>query len=218
MTMKRYTTGEEFGNTFSHGLGIIFGIIAGYILLYTARESGDEWAVVSVCIYLFGMLSSYISSTWYHACRNEERKALLRKFDHAAIYLHIAGTYAPFTLVVLRDVGAWGWSLFAFVWLSAITGTILSFTNLKDHSHLETLCYVIMGCSILIAFKPLIDVLTPEGLISTVYWIIAGGISYVVGALFYSWRKVKYMHTVFHLFVLLGSVCHVIAIYTILEN
>lgn len=214
--MKKYTRGEEIANSVSHGFGILFGIAAGVILIKASIASKNAWAVAGVTFYLIGMLASYSTSTLYHSTINVKRKSLLRKLDHSAIYLHIAGTYAPFTLVVLRDAGAWGWSLFTFVWLSAIVGIILSFTNLKEHSNLETICYIVMGCSILIAFKPLTDVLSPEGLMSTVYWLIAGGVSYVVGALFYSLTKLKYMHFVFHLFVLFGSVCHVIAIYSIL--
>ncbi|MCP9612280.1 PAQR family membrane homeostasis protein TrhA [Coprobacter tertius] len=214
--MKKYTRGEEIANSVSHGFGILFGIAAGVILIKASIASKNAWAVAGVTFYLIGMLASYSTSTLYHSTNNVKRKSLLRKLDHSAIYLHIAGTYAPFTLVVLRDAGAWGWSLFTFVWLSAIVGIILSFTNLKEHSNLETICYIVMGCSILIAFKPLTDVLSPEGLMSTVYWLIAGGVSYVVGALFYSLTKLKYMHFVFHLFVLFGSVCHVIAIYSIL--
>ncbi len=216
MKKERYTKGEEIANASSHGLGILLGIIAGIILMRGAIQTNDMWIMVSFAIYLFGMLSSYITSTWYHTCTNVNRKALLRKFDHGAIYLHIAGTYTPFTLVVLRNAGAWGWSLFAFVWASAIVGFILSFIKLKEHSYLETVCYIAMGGSILVAFKPLIDCLSPLGSINAVYWLIGGGVSYIIGALFYSLTKMRYMHSVFHLFVLGGSVCHIIAIYSIL--
>ncbi|WP_165024275.1 PAQR family membrane homeostasis protein TrhA [Dysgonomonas sp. ZJ279] len=216
MRTRNYTQSEETANAISHGVGILIGLIAGWFMIAAAIQNGDPWAIGSVSIYLFGMLASYVTSTWYHSCRHEKRKALLRKFDHSAIYLHIAGTYSPFTLLILRDVGAWGWSLFAFVWVSAILGLIASFKKLKDHSHLETICFVVMGASILVAFKPLQETLAPMGLVSTLYWIIAGGVSYVVGALFYSWKKRRYMHTVFHLFVLGGSICHIMAIYSIL--
>ncbi|NDW10524.1 hemolysin III family protein [Dysgonomonas sp. 520] len=213
---KFYTREEEIANTYSHAVGIVLGIAAGCILLNVAIGSGNTWAVVSVGIYLFGMLASYVSSTCYHGCTHQKRKELLRKFDHSAIYFHIAGTYAPFTLIVLREVGMWGWSLFAFTWLAAIIGLIVSFRKLKKHSNLETVCFVIMGCSILVAIKPLSDVLSLSGQMNALYWLLAGGVSYIVGALFYSWTKKKYMHTVFHLFVLGGSVCHIIAIYLIL--
>ncbi|NDV96183.1 hemolysin III family protein [Dysgonomonas sp. 521] len=213
---KYYTKGEETANTVSHAAGIVLGIVGGYILLSAAITSGNNWAVGSVVGYLFGMLASYVTSTCYHGCRHEQRKELLRKFDHGAIYLHIAGTYVPFTLIVLRNEGVWGWGLFIFICLAAIAGLIMSFTKLKSHSNLETVCFVLMGCAILVAFKPLYDVLSGIGRISALYWLIGGGAAYIVGALFYSWTKRRYMHTVFHLFVLMGSVCHIVAIYTIL--
>lgn len=213
---KRYTLGEEVANSVSHGVGIIFGIVAGFFLMHKAIASNDPWAIYSVPLYLFGMLSSYITSTLYHSLKDGKAKELLRKFDHGAIYLHIAGTYSPITLVVLRNVGYWGWGLFIFVWLCAAIGFLLSFTNLKEHSNIETICFIAMGASILIAFQPLVNTLSPLHELNSVYWIIAGGASYIIGALFYSWRKVRYMHSVFHLFCLGGSICHAIAIYTIL--
>lgn len=216
MGSKYYTEKEELANTVSHGAGILLGVIGGSVLLDKAVASGSGWAIGSVIAYLFGMLASYVTSTCYHGCRHEQRKKFLRKCDHSAIYLHIAGTYIPFTLVVLRNEGAWGWSLFAFICAAAIAGLIVSFARLKDHSNLETVCFVLMGGAILVAFKPLVDVLSETGQIESLYWLIGGGVAYVVGALFYSWRKVRYMHTVFHLFVLAGSVCHLIAIYIIL--
>ncbi len=209
-----YTPGEEVANSVSHGIGILFGITAGFILMNVAIQSGDSWAIGSVPLYLFGMLASYTASTCYHSClHHPRRKALLRKFDHAAIYLHIAGTYSPITLVLLRNVGGWGWGLFAFVWLCAVAGCLLSFTRLKEHSNLETVCFVAMGSAILLAFKPLTEVVRPAGDMDIIWWILAGGASYVIGALFYSFHKVDYMHSVFHLFCLGGSICHVIAIY-----
>jgi len=213
---RAYTSREETANALSHGLGILLGIAAGCILMVAAVESGNHWKTVSVCIYLFGMLSSYFTSTIYHSCTNPLKKEFFRKFDHAAIYAHIAGTYTPFTLVVLRDSGAWGWILFSFIWLAAIVGIYFSFYKLKPHSNLETICFVLMGGSILAAFKPLTETLGAMNQMNSLYWLIAGGVSYIVGAIFYSWTKREYMHTVFHLFVLGGSLCHIIAIYIIL--
>ena len=110
MKNKRYSNGEEWANTLSHGAGILLGVIAGYFLLVKATENAEpQWAVACISVYLTGMLSSYISSTWYHGTRPGKTKELLRKFDHGAIYLHIAGTYTPFTLLVLRQAGGWGW-------------------------------------------------------------------------------------------------------------
>ncbi len=213
---RRYTFGEELSNTLSHGAGILLGVIVGYFLLGKAAANAEPvWATVCVIIYLVGMLSSYVSSTWYHGCQPGKRKELLRKFDHGAIYLHIAGTYAPFTLLVLRNAGGWGWGVFAFVWMAAIVGFILSFAKLKEHSYLETVCYVVMGASILVAIKPLYDCLSAQDAVSALWWLIGGGASYIVGAVFYSLRK-PYMHAVFHLFCLGGSVGHIIAIFQIL--
>lgn len=211
----KYTHGEEIANSVSHGFGILFGIIMGFFMIQAAVHSQNIWALRGVELYLFGMLSSYITSTWYHGCVNKKQKEVLRKFDHGAIYLHIAGTYSPILLIVLRESGYWGWSLFAFIWLAAAIGFILSFTNLKEHSYLETLCYIAMGGVILVAFKPLINILSPIGEMKVIWLIMAGGISYIIGAAFYSFRK-KYMHSIFHLFCLGGSVCHAWAIWYLL--
>ena len=159
------------------------------------------------------MLGSYITSTIYHAMPLRSKwKERLRHWDHAAIYWHIAGSYSPITLIALRQQGYWGWSLFCFIWLCAIAGTIVSFIKLKEHSNLETLCFVGMGLSVLVAFKPLINSVST----AAVVWIITEGICYITGALFYSLNKRKYMHSVFHFFVLAGSVCHIIAVWDVL--
>ncbi len=213
---RQYSQSEEKANALSHALGIVMGIAAGFLLLNAV--STNSWAVLSVWVYLFGMMASYITSTWYHGTTNPERKRILQKLDHASIYLHIAGSYTPFTLVTLRNEGWWGWGIFLFVWIAAIVGVALSFRRHDKHSHLETACYVIMGCSILIALNPLLDALSVDGKTSAFYYLVGGGVSYVVGALFYSWRKVKYMHTVFHFFVLGGSICHILAIFTVVSQ
>lgn len=214
--IREYSKKEEMANAISHAIGILLGIVAGYILITKASLSADSWAVGSVCVYLLGMLSCYIISTSYHACVDGETKRTLQKFDHASIYLHIAGTYTPFTLITLREAGMWGWALFTFVWTAAAIGVFASFKKSGKHSYLETVCYVIMGGSILVAFQPLTSILSSLGQIDALYWLIGGGVSYVIGAIFYSLAKVKYMHTVFHFFVLGGSICHIIAIYKIL--
>ena len=208
----RYTHGEELANTLSHGAGILLGIIAGYFLLIKAAAGNDpHWAVACVSVYLAGMLSSYISSTWYHASAPGTTKELLRKFDHGAIYLHIAGSYSPITLIALREDGGWSWGLFGFVWLCAIIGTVVSFRKMEEHSYVETVCYILMGLSVLVVFKQLFA-LSP----TACYWIIAEGVCYITGAAFYSLRKARYMHSVFHFFVLGGSACHMVAVWDIL--
>lgn len=164
--VREYSNKEELANTLSHSLGIVLGGIAACILLPKAYDSGNVWAVVSVVAYLIGMLSSYISSTLYHSCKNEKQKVLYRKYDHAAIYLHIAGSNVPFFLIVLIQEPFWCWPVFAVVATTAVVGVISSMRGLKAHSNLETVCYVLMGTTILIAFKPLTDILNQMGSIS----------------------------------------------------
>ena len=211
--MIRYTKKEEIWNAASHGGGVLLGVVVGIILLVWVFSNENDWARAGVILYLFGMLASYAASTVYHAVSPRSKwKERLRRWDHAAIYWHIAGSYSPLTLVALRQQGYWGWSLFTFVWLCAIVGTVISFVRLKEHSNVETLCFVGMGLSVLVAFKPLIDSVST----AAVVWIIAEGICYITGALFYSLNKKKYMHSVFHFFVLAGSVCHIVAVWDVL--
>ena len=209
----RYTKKEEIWNAASHGGGILLGVVMGIIFLVWCFQSDNGWARWGVILYLFGMLASYIASTLYHSIRHHSKwKERLRKWDHAAIYWHIAGSYSPLTLTALRTQGYWGWALFVFVWTCAIMGTIISFIRLKEHSNVETFCFVGMGLSILVAFKPLMDSVSSAAVI----WLIAEGVSYITGAVFYSFNKTKYMHSVFHFFVLAGSVCHIIAVWDVL--
>lgn len=206
-----YTKGEEWFNALSHGIGILIGAIGGGYLLHLAIENKAPWGIFGMILYLLGMLASYITSTWYHASIPSSRKSLLRKFDHASIYLHIAGSYSPIMLTTLLHAAYWGWGIFSFVWLCALLGVIISFRKLKDHSNLETICFVAMGCIIFIAFKTLYELAPVE----TIYWLLAEGASYIIGAAFYSCHKLPYMHSVFHLFCLGGTVCHMMALWHI---
>ena len=211
--MIRDTKKEEIWNAASHGGGILLGVVFGIIFLVWCFQGDNNWARIGVILYLFGMLGSYVASTLYHSMKHHSKwKERLRKWDHAAIYWHIAGSYSPLTLVALREQGYWGWSLFIFVWTCAVAGTIVSFIHLKEHSNLETICFVGMGLSVLVAFKPLMDSVSA----AAVVWLIAEGVSYITGAVFYSLNKKKYMHSVFHFFVLAGSICHIIAVWDVL--
>ena len=213
--MSRYSLREEKANTITHAIGIVFGLIAFYFLMQKAIPTGNLWLIFSYITYGLFMTFSYITSTLYHNDTNETRKLRRRKFDHAAIYVHIAGTYTPFTLVVLRNQELWGWSLFAIIWIAAIAGVFMSFMHLKNASKLETACYVAMGWVVVIAFKPLIDVLSLSGSMNVFWWLVAGGLFYSVGAIIYMLKKIEYMHAIWHLFVLGGSVCHAYAIWCI---
>ena len=156
----RYTKKEEIWNTWSHAGGAVMAGAVGiaFIIVVCLGNMDRMWAGIGVGLYLLGMTGSYLASTIYHALklRNPWRERM-RKWDHAAIYWHIAGSYSPITLMAMRDHGMWGWMLFTFVWSCAIIGTVISFIKLKDHSNIETACFCIMGLSVLVAFKPLLD-------------------------------------------------------------
>lgn len=212
-----YSVGEEIVNIATHGVGLAMAIaVCCYFLVRCVGT--NSWAVpFSLSLYLFGVVSSYLASVVYHSipAAHEQAKARARTFDHAAIYWHIAGSYSPLTLIAMRegDAPIWGIVIFSFVWLCAIVGTSLSFRKMKAQSYLETTCYVLMGLTILIAFKPFYD---SCGL-SVVLWVVGEGIAYIIGAVLYSFKKVPYIHSVFHLFVILGDICHMIATWQMLR-
>jgi hemolysin III len=212
MKRKHYTKNEETANAATHGIGILLGMAAGIWLLLKALCYSDLWAVSSVSVYIVCMLFSYIASTLYHACREGKRKETLRKFDHVAIYFHIAGTYTFFTLTILRNAAFWGWLLFFIIWIIALTGSYISFKGKGIGNRIETICYVAMGLVICVAFKPLYDTLHSMNALNILWYIIAGGLSYILGAFLYSFKKIKYIHSVFHLFVIGGSIFHILAI------
>lgn len=212
--MIHYTKKEERWNVGSHAAGIALGVVVGVLFLVWCARAKDSWATAGVILYLIGMLGSYITSTVYHALPPSwPSREVLRRWDHAAIYWHIAGSYSPVTLVALRDAGLWGWGLFCFVWAAAIAGTIVSFRGLKDHSYVETACFVIMGLSVLVAFRPLLQHVDHIA----VNWLVAEGIFYVAGAVVYAFSHNRpFIHTVFHFFVLAGSICHIICVWRVL--
>ena len=213
---NKYTHSEEVANAVSHLVGTIMSIAVCSLFLHKAYQADNTLAIVSLWIYFFGVVSSYLASTIYHACpaNKENSKYLLRKFDHSAIYWHIAGSYTPITLIAMYNYGATMWAIgvTVFIWVSAMFGTALTFRKIKPHSYFKTACYVLMGLSILVAFKPLYD---SVGL-KVVLFIIAEGVSYIIGAVFYGFKKIKYMHSVFHVFVVLGDVCHMLAVWYVI--
>ena len=211
-----YTLREERANYLSHGFGLLMSIIATGILINKAVIAGDRWALLAYSLFGFGMIVCMASSTIYHFIKEPTLKQRLRHFDHASIYLLIASSYSPFTLVLLREKEPfWGWLLFSLVWLIAIVGITNSFRPLKRNSHIKTASYVFMGLVVLIAFKPLIEVANSKNSIEIIYWLIAGGVFYVVGAFIYATAKREFIHSVFHIFVLLGLASHIYAAWLI---
>ncbi len=214
--LKQYSLSEEIINSITHAVGLVMGLAVCIFFLVKGAES--PLSGLGFGLYLFGVVSSYAASTIYHAipASNAGIKAIARMFDHAAIFWHIAGSYSPLTLIGMRNGGesVWAWVIFGIVWLSAIVGTSLSFRKMKKQSYLETACYVLMGLTILIAFKPFYD---SCGL-PIVLWVIGEGIAYITGAVLYSFKKIPYMHSVFHVFVILGDICHMIATWKVIQT
>lgn len=197
-----YSPREELANTITHAIGIALSI-AGLVLLVTyAALRGDAWLVTSGAIFGATLVLLYTASTLYHAFRDADLKRLLRKFDHAGIFLLIAGTYTPYLLVSLR--GAWGWSLFGVVWGLGIAGVVLKFWLAGKFRRTSTAIYLGMGWIVIIAIKPMLEAVPAGGL----WLLLAGGLCYTGGAVFYLWKRLPYHHAIWHLFVLAGSICH----------
>lgn len=212
---KFYTLREERANYLTHGLALLISIAATFVLLRKALFADDGWALFAYALFGVGMIACMGSSTIYHYVQEPLQKARLRHFDHASIYLLIAASYSPFTLILLREEGLWGWMLFALVWVIAVVGIIISFRPLRRNSHLKTISYVMMGLIVLIAFRPIIHAAGRNDAMDTVYWIVAGGVFYIAGAAIYATAKKEFVHAIFHLFVLLGLASHIYAAWLI---
>ena len=213
---KKYSKGEERLNVISHAIGFACALAVSVLFVgEVIAKGGDGWSLASMLLYAVGMLSSYAFSTAYHATRvGTSARRLLRKFDHAAIYWYIAGCYSPITLIAMRDTGYWGWGIFAFCWLCAIVGTLLCLRKQKKQNILETVCYVLMGLTILVAMKQFYNAVP----LSAFLWVVGEGVAYIAGAVLYSIHKVKYAHAIFHFFVMLGTLCHMIAVWQVLQS
>lgn len=205
--IKYYSPLEEKINIYSHATGLIFSIAALALLVVRASLYGNAWHIVSFSIFGASLIILYAASTSYHSAKKETIRRRLKINDHASIYVLIAGTYTPFTLVTLN--GVLGWVIFGISWGLALTGIILKMFFTGKFSLLSTLMYILMGWAIIFAIKPLIHNFSAEGL----FWLTTGGVAYTVGAIIYSIKKIKFNHAVFHMFVLLGSICHFVAVY-----
>jgi hemolysin III len=200
--VRKQTFKEEIANSATHGFGVILSVTALVVLVTLAAIKGNVWHVVSFSIYGATLIALYLSSALYHGLFSSRIKRIFQLADHSAIFLLIAGTYTPFTLVSIR--GPWGWTLFGLIWGFAITGIVLTAFFLDRFRLPFTLLYLGMGWLAIIAFKPLLAAIPLEGIL----WIIGGGAFYSLGVIFYLWTKLRYSHAVWHLFVLAGSICH----------
>ncbi len=206
MRGRHQSPSEEIANSVSHGVGFMLAVAAVPILVVAAAGRGDAAGIVGGSIFAATMVVLYLTSTLYHAWPRTRVKQTIRALDHGAIFLLIAGTYTPFTLGVLR--GGWGWALFGVVWGLAAGGVALKAVGGAKHPRLSVGIYLAMGWLVLIAVKPLWLQVPKWGL----FWLLAGGIGYTVGVVFYVAKTIRYSHLVWHLFVLAGSTCHFFAV------
>lgn len=199
---RQQSLGEEIANSITHGIGAALSIVALVLLVVFASQYGDTWRVVSLSIYGLTLFMLYLASTLYHSFTNRRAKRFFRILDHSSIYLLIAGTYTPVTLVPMR--GPWGWVIFGLIWAIAIGGITAKIFLIGKYKFVSVLIYLAMGWLVIIAFKPLLQ-MVPKGLI---IWLLIGGTSYTLGIIFYACKKVPYFHFIWHLFVLGGSISH----------
>ena len=197
---------EEIANAITHGIGLLLSIAGFAVLFVLAAVRGTAWHIVACSIYGATLIGLYAASTLYHAVISPQVKRALRIFDHSAIYLLIAGTYTPFLLVSLR--GPWGWSLFGVSWGLALAGVLFKLWFVERFAILSTAVYIAMGWLVVIAAKPVITHLP----VTAIIWLLAGGLAYTGGVIFFAAKRIPYSHAIWHLFVLAGSICHYFAV------
>ena len=209
-SLPNYTKGEEIFNMVSHAVGAAFGVFALVTCVITAVKHRDAWSMVSGVIYGVSLLMLYTVSSVYHGLPRNTGKKVMQVIDHCVIYLLICGTYTPIVLCALRTYSpVLGWGLFGAVWGVAVLGTVFTAIDLKKYAVLSMICYIGIGWCVVFAIKPLLKVLPWEAFM----WLLGGGMAYTVGAVLYGLgSRHRYMHSVFHLFVLAGSVMHYVAI------
>lgn len=203
----RYSKKEEWLNVATHGFGLLLSIIAFPFLIKKGLAYPNSSELISFIIYGISLIVLYSASTFYHAAKDPKKRRRLNIFDHAAIYILIAGSYSPFCLITLpKDLG---WYMFIFVWLFALTGVILKLFFTGKFDKLSTALYLLMGWQVIFFIKPLAASLPEKGL----FFLILGGAFYTIGAILYSIKKIKYNHAIFHVFVLFGSISHFVTIF-----
>ncbi|CAN5856192.1 hemolysin III family protein [soil metagenome] len=202
---ERYTPAEEIANGLTHGVGLGASLAGAALLIAITALHGDGWQIASSVVYGSSLVTLYMASTLYHSFRGRAKRAL-RVFDHCCIYLLIAGSYTPFALVSLH--GGWGWTLFGLVWGFAVAGIVFKVFFTGRLNALSTAVYVLMGWLAVVAARPIIEAVPMGG----IWLLLAGGIVFTAGTLFYHNRRVPYSHTIWHVFVISGSVLHFLAI------
>ncbi|MCG6145624.1 PAQR family membrane homeostasis protein TrhA [Leptospira bandrabouensis] len=207
-TIHEYSIGHEIANAVTHGIGGGLSIAGLSILLTVAVLYGDVWHIVSSAIYGATLILLYLASTLYHGIYHSATKRIFKVIDHASIYLLIAGTYTPFTLVSLREHSGWGWTLFLVVWILAFVGVLLLLLFPGKYSGARVVVYIFMGWLAIFVIKDIRQAIGVGG----ISWLVAGGLSYTVGVIFYLWDRLPFNHAIWHLFVLSGSICHFFAI------
>lgn len=203
---NQYSTGEEILNSISHGAGAVFAACGTALLIVLAAFFSDAWGIVSSAVYGFSLIVLYTMSTLYHAITNERAKRVMRVLDHSSIFLLIAGTYTPISLVTLR--GPLGWVVFGLVWGSAVIGIVFNAVSIERFKKLSLILYIASGWAVVIAAKPMITTMRPGGL----WLLLIGGLFYTGGIFFYVQKKRRWFHGIWHLFVLFGSVAHYLSI------
>jgi len=201
-----YTLGEELFNSISHGVGVLLSIAALVLLIIFAAIERDGYKLASGIVYGITLILLYSMSMVYHIVQNKKGKAVMRIFDHCSIFVLIAGTYTPYLLTILDK--KMGWVMFGIIWGMAVLGILMNSISLEKFKKISLICYVIMGWAIIFTIKPIINGIDFMG----VLLLLMGGIIYTIGIIFYIMKKYKYMHSVWHLFVLGGSVCHYLSI------
>ena len=205
-----YSDKEERLNIITHAFGLLLSVIGLPFLIFKSLNLNGFWKPTSLIIYGLSLIILYAASTFYHAAKDPHLRRKLNIFDHAAIYVLIAGTYTPFTILVLE--GFLGWIIFGLTWMFALTGIILKLFYTGRFDKLSTALYLLMGWQIMFVINPLMERFSTEGL----QLLFAGGVFYTIGAVLYSMKKLPYNHAIFHVFVLLGSVCHFFSVLGIL--
>ena len=203
----QYTTREEAAHIITHGTGIGLSLLGLIFLSLKAKDIGDPWYLTGFIIFGTSLVLLYISSTLYHSVSDENIKGYFRKLDHVAIYLLIAGTYTPFLLTCLQ--GTTGWIMFGIVWLFAFVGIIIKLATQIRSKWVSAIIYLVMGWLAVFIARPMIENLPPRSLI----FLLAGGMFYSSGVIFYLRKKLRYHHAIWHLFVMGGSICHYFAVY-----